>query len=66
MERRRDQKTLERKYLIEGQTLVMPRYTEPEPEQKVLLHRLRLTLPAQPPPRIGNLTETFPTEALRM
>lgn len=32
--------------------LVMPRYTEPEPEQALLLHQLNLTLPSQPPPRI--------------
>ena len=28
------------------------RYTEPEPELKLLLDRLRLELPAQPPPKI--------------
>jgi len=27
-------------------------YTEPEPELKLLLERLRLELPAQPPPKI--------------
>jgi transposase len=36
----------------DGRWLVMPRYTEPEAEQKLLLHKLRLRLPAQPPPRI--------------
>jgi transposase len=51
---------------VDGRWLVMPRYTEPEPEQKLLLHRLQLSLPAQPPPRIGNRTEIFPGEALRM
>ena len=30
----------------------MPRYTEPEPDQALLLHKLKLTLPQQPPPRI--------------
>jgi hypothetical protein len=30
----------------------LTRYTEPEPELKLLLERLRLTLPAQPPPKI--------------
>ena len=34
--------------------LIMPRYTEPEPEQKMLLEKLKLTLPPQPPPRIRN------------
>lgn len=36
----------------DGRWLVMPRYTEPEAEQKLLLHKLKLHLPAQPPPRI--------------
>ena len=36
----------------DGRRLVMPRYTEPEAEQSILLHYLNLTLPQQPPPRI--------------
>jgi hypothetical protein len=36
----------------DGRTLILSRYTEPEPEQQLLLGRLRLQLPAQPPPRI--------------
>jgi transposase len=36
----------------DGRRLVMPRYTEPHAEQAILLHRLNLTLPQQPPPRI--------------
>jgi len=36
----------------DGRTLVMPRYTEPEPAQALVLHHLKLALPAQPPPRI--------------
>jgi transposase len=36
----------------DGRVLVMPRHTEPEPEQKMILEHLRLELPAQPPPRI--------------
>jgi hypothetical protein len=30
----------------------MPRYTEPEAQQKMILQALKLTLPPQPPPRI--------------
>jgi hypothetical protein len=43
----------------DGRVLVLPRYTEPEAEQEMLLEKLGLTLPAQPPPRIrtGQLTE---------
>jgi transposase len=36
----------------EDRTLILSRYTEPEPEQQLLLERLRLRLPEQPPPRI--------------
>ena len=36
----------------DGRLLVMPRYTEPEPEQAIVLHQLGLVLPQQPPPRI--------------
>lgn len=42
----------------DGHWLVMPRYTEPEPDQALLLHKLKLRLPQQPPPRIKmRLTE---------
>ncbi|MCX5645333.1 MAG: IS1634 family transposase [Phycisphaerae bacterium] len=36
----------------DGRTLLLPRYTHPEAEQRLLLERLKLELPAQPPPRI--------------
>ena len=36
----------------DGRTVVLPRYTQPEHEHRVLLHRLNLELPAQPKPRI--------------
>jgi len=36
----------------DGRWLVMPRYTEPEADQALLLHKLKLRLPQQPPPRI--------------
>ena len=36
----------------DGRWLVMPRHTQPEPEHKILLERLGLSLPPQPPPRI--------------
>jgi hypothetical protein len=36
----------------DGRVLVMPRYTEPEAGQTMILEKLQLTLPAQPPPRI--------------
>jgi transposase len=36
----------------DGRELVLTRHTEPEPELKLLLEKLRLQLPAQPPPKI--------------
>ena len=42
----------------DGRTLILSRYTEPEQEQRILLDRLRLTLPEQPPPRITSTAQT--------
>jgi len=36
----------------DGRELMLPRYTQPEPEHRVLLQRLQLRLPEQPPPKI--------------
>lgn len=36
----------------DGRTLVMPRYVEPEADQRLVLDALKRRLPAQPPPRI--------------
>jgi len=44
----------------DGRRLVMPRYTEPEQEQALLLHHLKLSLPSQPPPRITASSPTSP------
>ena len=38
----------------DGRTLILSRYTHPEPDQKILLEQLKLTLPDQPPPRISS------------
>jgi hypothetical protein len=37
----------------DGRELQLTRYTQPEPELTLLLERLHLTLPAQPPPKIS-------------
>jgi transposase len=44
--------------------LLMPRYTQPEAEQAVLLHKLQLHLPQQPPPRIKLQHPSSAREAL--
>src|SRR6266436_5369513 len=35
-----------------GRELTLTRYTQPDPELQLLLDRLKLSLPAQPPPKI--------------
>jgi len=44
----------------DGRVLVLSRYTETEPEQTMILEKLHLTLPTQPPPKIrsGQLENT--------
>jgi hypothetical protein len=37
----------------DGRHLVLPRYTQPNNDHKLLLEQLKLSLPAQPPPRIS-------------
>ena len=36
----------------DGRQLLLPRYTQPEPDHRMLLECLRLRLPGQPPPKI--------------
>jgi len=50
----------------DGRRLVMPRYTEPNPEQVLLLHQLNLVLPQQPPPRITAVASSAPFPQLQM
>jgi transposase len=38
--------------MLDGRWLVLPRHTQPEPDVQALLEQIRMTLPAQPPPRI--------------
>ena len=42
----------------DGRELLLTRYTQPEPELRLLTHQLKLDLPPQPPPRIT--TSTIP------
>lgn len=37
----------------DGRTVVLSRYTQPNTDQRILLQKLRLSLPAQPPPKIS-------------
>jgi len=45
----------------DGRELLLTRYTEPEPELKLLLDKLKLELPAQPPPKITATALAPPT-----
>jgi hypothetical protein len=36
----------------DGRTVILSRYTEPELDQALLLQKLKINLPSQPPPRI--------------
>jgi hypothetical protein len=36
----------------DGRELLLTRYTQPEPELRLLVQQLKLDLPPQPPPRI--------------
>jgi len=36
----------------DGRTIILSRYTEPELDQALLLQRLKMSLPDQPPPKI--------------
>ena len=38
--------------LVDGRELVLPRYTQFEPEHRLVLEKMGWELPAQPPPRI--------------
>ena len=49
----------------DGRWLVMPRYTQPEAEQEILLHRLQLRPPEQPPPRIKVHHPSLSVESLQ-
>jgi Transposase DDE domain len=44
----------------DGRELLLTRYTQPEPELRMLLDTLKLELPAQPPPKITTATADPP------
>jgi hypothetical protein len=38
----------------DGREVLLTRYTQPEPDLQLLLSKLKLELPAQPPPKISS------------
>jgi transposase len=50
----------------DGRRLIMPRYTEPDPDQALLLHHLSLVLPQQPPPHLTTSASSSLSPQLKM
>ena len=50
----------------DGRMLILSRYTQPEPDHQLLLQRLHLMLPAQPPPKISQQGENDATEPIAL
>jgi transposase len=48
---------------VDGRWLILPRYTQPNAETKVLVEKLNLALPSQPPPRITAREKGFAVTA---
>ena len=45
---------------VDGRWLILPRYTQPEKDLQMLLEKLHLVLPPQPPPRIRLAAQSEP------
>ena len=43
---------------VDQRWLILPRYTQPSPDTKLVIEKLRLELPNQPPPRLTAQTES--------
>ena len=48
----------------DGREIVLPRYTQPDPEVTLLLQKLRLNLPPQPRPRINAQKQIIPDRSM--
>src|ERR1700676_3574817 len=47
---------------VDQRWLILPRYTQPSPDAKLLFEKLRLELPNQPPPRLVAQKESYEIE----
>jgi transposase len=47
---------------VDQRWLILPRYTQPSPDTKLLIEKLKLKLPSQPPPRITEPKEAYDTD----
>jgi transposase len=50
----------------DGRLLILPRYTQPEKDHRMLLHQLRMHLPAEPAPRIIPQGAAYVAEVQRL
>jgi hypothetical protein len=48
----------------DGREIVLPRYTQPDPEVALLLQQLRICLPPQPSPRINAQKQLIPHKSM--
>jgi transposase len=48
---------------VDQRWLILPRYTQPSSDTKLLIEKLKLKLPSQPPPRITEHKEPYDTDA---
>ena len=48
----------------DGRLLILPRHTEPDAQQEMILQKLNLALPPQPPPRIRSGQVVLPDRHL--
>ena len=47
---------------VDGRWLILPRYTQPSLDTKLLIEKLKLQLPSQPPPRLVAQKESYEIE----
>jgi hypothetical protein len=47
---------------VDQRWLILPRYTQPSSDTKLLIEKLRLELPNQPPPRITEQKEAYDSD----
>jgi hypothetical protein len=50
----------------DGRYLILPRYTQPDPDQPLLLSQMKLALPKQPPPMITSNIAPSPNRQMTL
>jgi hypothetical protein len=47
---------------VDQRWLILPRYTQPSPDTKLLIEKLKWQLPSQPPPRLVAQKQSYEIE----